>query len=149
MMGFLDPRIWLMVAGLAVAGYGLGRWHQYQHDSAAHAKATLEALEKAEAEYQVKLKIVEGQVDEQRKRVEAAQRSATNARGELGKLRDIIARAQESAASAPGTDDSAATASELLGECSERYQALGEEAGRLANQVIGLQQYVRQVCVSQ
>ena len=41
----------------------------------------------------------------------------------------------------PAVDDSPASAEQLLGECGQRYAELAAEAARLANQVIGLQQY--------
>lgn len=41
----------------------------------------------------------------------------------------------------PAVDDSAASAEQLLGECGQKYTELAAEAARLANQVIGLQQY--------
>lgn len=58
-------------------------------------------------------------------------------------------RAGEPGAGA-GTDaiglvDAAATARELLGACAVRYRDVGQEADRLASQVMGLQAYAR-VC---
>lgn len=43
--------------------------------------------------------------------------------------------------SGPAVDDSPARAEQLLGECGQQYAAVAAEAARLANQVIGLQQY--------
>ena len=45
------------------------------------------------------------------------------------------------ARSSAAADDSPASAEQLLGECGQRYAELAAEAARLANQVIGLQQY--------
>ena len=49
------------------------------------------------------------------------------------------------ACAAPGSD-AAATARELLGESSGAYQELAAEADQLRDQVIGLQQFARDVC---
>jgi RNA 3'-terminal phosphate cyclase len=108
----------------------------------------LKAIEKAEADYQAKIKEVEGIADANRKRAQAAERSAAGARTELDGLRNVIARAAESAASTPGGDDPS-PAAELLGQCATRYSAVAAEADRLANQVASLQEYVSRVCVSQ
>lgn len=70
---------------------------------------------------------------------------------ELGRLQHALANAAprscgvptpgSNSRSGPATDDSAASAEQLFGECSQRYASVAAEAARLANQVIGLQQY--------
>jgi hypothetical protein len=78
------------------------------------------------------------------------ERALSNNRRELDRLRAAIATAtvarRESAPAASGADrgddDAATVAAELLGECSGTLVTLGAEAGRLAAQVISLQDYV-------
>jgi hypothetical protein len=57
-----------------------------------------------------------------------------------------LSGASPDAGAGPGADGPAAIARELLGRCASRYAAVAGDAGGLASQVIGLQQYVRQVC---
>jgi RNA 3'-terminal phosphate cyclase len=109
----------------------------------------LKAIEKAEADYQAKIKEVEGIADANRKRAQAAERSAAGARTELDGLRNVIARAKENAVATTGADGPAAATADVFGACSTEYQRVEEEAGKLAAQVIGLQEYVSRVCVSQ
>lgn len=79
-----------------------------------------------------------------RRRADAAERTADG-------LRDTIAqrdaesrdrRAQGTCAAAEREADDAATARGLLGACAGRYTELAAEAGRLADQVIGLQDHI-------
>lgn len=74
------------------------------------------------------------------------------ARTELGRLRDRLSRpgpAASCADAAPGpVPDVSAPYRELLSTCAGRYEDVAGDAGRLADQVIGLQGYVRAACLA-
>lgn len=75
--------------------------------------------------------------------VDARNRSLLNTIAALNARDRELSRARADASAGPVADGAAATARELLGQCSSRYAAVAAEAGRLASQVIGLQQYAR------
>lgn len=64
-----------------------------------------------------------------------------------GRVREL-SRATAHAGAAAVVDDPAVIARELLGQCSSRYAAVAADAGRLASQVMGLQQYAG-LCLAQ
>ena len=121
----------LACAGLMVHAYGRSRYNagaasvQTKWDAAAlmwqaenrkQEQDYAQAIEKAVAERDAKLKTV--------------QADATAARAAAGSLRNQLAADRRSiAAHSPSSVlDYATTASELLGECTEEYQSLGEKA---------------------
>lgn len=116
----------------------------------AHA-VSLQKAEKtarqAERDMQTQVERIANEAD--RKQANQAARAAAAERT-AGKLRDEIARLN--ARAAPAGSEAAAyageasVARELLGSCSERYRAMAQEADRIRDQVIGLQDYVKSVC---
>ncbi len=113
-----------------------------------------EALAKRTEEYRKREhELIQGKHDAEvryeqiRKRTRAAD---AGMRDELGRLRDELAAASlpgPSADSAASTSvDGAAIGRELFGDCAARYSRLAEETGRLRDQVIGLQDYVKSTC---
>lgn len=100
------------------------------------------AKEKAEKQY----------VDEKRK----AAKSAASASAELDRLRDALATAptdsgKENHCACTGTRVDVATGleRELLGHCATSLVQLAAEADRLETVVVGLQRYVKDVCLAQ
>ena len=82
--------------------------------------------------------------DLKRDRVQIA--AGLAARTELGRLRNRLSRpsapaAGASTATGPGADDTAALRA-VLGACAGRYEEVAGDAGRLANQVTGLQGFI-------
>lgn len=72
-----------------------------------------------------------------------SQLAANSLRDEIQRLN---ARAAPGDATAAGYAGEAAAARELLGACSSEYRAVAEGADSLRDQVIGLQDWVSQVC---
>ena len=94
-----------------------------------------------------KQKAEEAYVEQKRK----AAAAAASAQSELGRLRDALAqRGQTPAdpASSPGVDDRAGLEQELLGQCASALVSMAAEADRLEAIVIGLQGYVKGVCLA-
>lgn len=143
----------VVLAGTHWKAYTVGR----DLAAAAHAKQIrdqAEALAKRTAEYRDREQALiqekhnaEVRYEQIRKRTRAAD---AGMRDELGRLRDELAAASlpgSSADPAAGTSvDGATVGRELFGDCAARYAGLAEEAGRLRDQVIGLQDYVGSVC---
>jgi hypothetical protein len=78
----------------------------------------------------------------------AAEHAARLGRAESDSLRDELHARDRANATASGiADEAAAVAVEFLGECRERRTTLAREAGELAAQVAGLQDYVNRVCL--
>lgn len=102
-------------------------------------RALLEAKQKAEVKY------------EQAKRQAAS--AATNAVSELDRLRNELAASN---AGQPTQDPTAGTRavsrpgleSELLGHCAQALTGMASEADRLEALVVGLQAYVKNVCLA-
>lgn len=114
----------------------------------------IERLEKKTAEYRSREQALvqekynaEVRYEQIRKRTRAADAGMHD---ELGRLRDELTAtnlpgsAADSSAGA-GTDGTTIER-ELFGDCAARYAGLAEEAGRIRDQVIGLQEYVAGVC---
>ena len=134
MISILDPRAWIAAVALCAAALGIGYWRgnvagrasvQAKWDAAAlmwqaenrkQEQVYAQAIEKAIAERDAKLKTI--------------QSDAAAARAAVGSMRDQLTEARRSlAAHSPTTViDYATTASELLGECTAEYQSLGEKA---------------------
>jgi len=80
----------------------------------------------------------------------STQRAVAGAQSELGRLRDTLAQRQREATSdattEPGTHAAATTERQLFGQCAETLAGVAQQADQLADQVSGLQSYVRHVC---
>ena len=77
-------------------------------------------------------------------RAVAAEHTADGLRGTIARLdtESRARRAEGTCAAAEREADDAATARGLLGACAGRYTELAAEAGRLADQVMGLQDHI-------
>ena len=94
-----------------------------------------------------KQKAEEAYVQEKRK----AAAAAAGAQSELGRLRNALtSRSQPSAdpAAGPGTDDRTGLEQELLGQCASALVSMAAEADRLETVIVGLQGYVKNVCLA-
>lgn len=95
-----------------------------------------------------KHKAEEAYVNEKRK----AARAAAGAESELDRLRDAIAERGDSpdpgSCTQPRADGGARLELELLGQCAGALTQLGQEADRLETIIVGLQGYVKNVCLS-
>lgn len=134
MISILDPRAWIAAVALCVASVGIGYWRgnvagrasvQAKWDAAAlmwqaenrkQEQVYAQAIEKAIAERDAKLKTI--------------QSDAAAARAAAGSMRDQLTEARRSlAAHSPATVlDYATTATDVLEECTAEYQSLGEKA---------------------
>jgi hypothetical protein len=156
----LSPRLWIALALIVVLGLshrmayraGAGAVQtQWDKDRARHLAQALEA-ERAARQREQQLvaerkKLEDRYVDEKRK----AAAAAAGARTELDRLRDELAAprrpASEDPAPAARVDDRAGPERELLGHCATALVGMAQEADRLETVVVGLQQYVKQVCL--
>ena len=129
---------------------------QWQQEKTQLAQAALEAEQiarKKEQELVVAKEKAEKQyVEEKRK----AAKSAASASAELDRLRDTLATAptnsgEESHCACTGTRVDVATGleRELLGHCAASLVQLAAEADRLETVIVGLQSYVKDVCLAQ
>lgn len=134
MISILDPRAWIAAVALCAACVGIGYWRgnvsgrasvqaawdaaalMWQAENRKQEQDYAQAIEKAVAERDAKLKTV--------------QADATAARAAAGSMRDQLTEARRGLAahSSAAVLDYATTASELLGECTAEYQSLGEKA---------------------
>ena len=129
---------------------------QWQQEKLQLAQAALEAEQVARKKEQelvvAKEKAEKQYVEEKRK----AARAAASASAELDRLRDALATApadsgEESHCACTGTGVNVATGleRELLGHCAASLVQLAAEADRLETVVVGLQSYVKDVCLAQ
>lgn len=165
-MSWIDPRQWVLVFLFCAASViGVNFWkerlieqgdHQgYQRATAEQTNRSLresEARRKKEAELQAAKQKAEEQYEAEKRRRIA---SSAAAQSELGRLRSVLeARAAERGAgdaptkSQPGADG-ATGVEELFGRCATRVVDLAGVADQLSAQVIGLQLYVTNVCLTQ
>lgn len=130
-----------------------GRWQAAQIEA---QRAAIEAEQRERAKEQAKIKAAQEAVNATRKQAQRDRAAADAARSELGRLRDELA-ARDAAASggAAGGDsgpgcvvDAGATERELLRACAAEYQALAADADGVRARLLGLQEWVRGVCVS-
>lgn len=108
---------------------------------------TEQALQKQQQLQIEKQKSDERYADEKRKAAVAV----NAAKSELDRLRDALAnRGEESASSCtvPGTNGRAGLEQELLGQCATTLVAMAAEADRLEAIIVGLQSYVKNVCLA-
>lgn len=144
------------IAAAALAA--LGTWQvqgwRYTSQIAQIQKVHAEQLQKAEQaarDREQALSVFRKQAEEkyvQEKNRAAA--AASRARTELDGLRDAIYRStpvSQDPAAACRTDDTA-TQRELFGQCASALVGMAAEADRLAANVVGLQGYVRGVCLA-
>jgi len=160
MLYLLNPRVWIALA-MAIL---LSITHFYAFRSGKSVvraewdkeKAVqLETALKQESEFRVKeQQLVKAKQESEVKYVELKkryERSAAGAQSELGQLRDKLspsgASASASAASGARVNAGAGLERELLGHCATALVGMAAEADRLEALVVGLQGYVRGVCM--
>ena len=134
MISILDPRAWIAAVALCVASVGIGYWRgnvagrasvqakwdaadlMWQAENRKQEQVYAQAIEKAIAERDAKLK--------------AIQSDATAARAAAGSLRDQLTEARRGLAahSPAAVIDYANAATDVLEECTAEYQSLGEKA---------------------
>lgn len=163
MFYLLSPKLWIAVAAIVAAivsntvAYRAGKatvraqWNE--------EKVTqLEAARQQEAAFRAReQQLIAAKQESETKYVELKkrfERSAAGAQSELGKLRDELASrgnqpAAQGAASCAGADGRAGLERELLGHCAAALVGVAQEADRLEAIVVGLQGYVRGVCLKQ
>lgn len=128
--------------GAAIAGSGAWRVQTWRH-----AQIELERVEHQAEVERMRRQANQGVSERAHKQRTALAAALLAAGAESGRLRDELAWHTQRAAAGPGADGAAALALELFGECRERRQALAREAGGLAAQVAGLQDYAQRVCL--
>ena len=149
-----------LVASIVISG-GLGYWAGHGKGVAAlqarwdaERVSQYQAIEKARQEAAEARQRADADLAKQKESYDAERRrqaDASVATGrELQRLRDALAtsalghRERASAqGSGPRTDGAAAAAGELLAACGQALAGMGDDARRLAAQVIGLQGYAR------
>lgn len=145
----------LTFAGVVLLVLAATHWKAYHSGmTSAEAKAARQALvaEQVAREREQQLVLARQKVEEryaQEKRV--LQRSAAGAQSELDRLRDELAGGRQAGSdpTAPGrADGSASLERELLSSCAGALVQLAAEADGLAARLIGLQGYVREVCLA-
>lgn len=160
MFALLSPRLWLALA-LAVAlaashgfAYRAGKasvradWDRDIAQRTAQAlKAEQDARAKESALVAARQK-VEVQYAQQKKRDAAA---IAGAQSELDGLRNALAardsQAGPDSTATPGTDGAPRLERQLLGQCATALTQLAETADGLETRIVGLQGYVRDVCL--
>ena len=164
----------LAVAGLLVAAWGWHAWDKDQAERAAYAAGqadtqqrwdqerieqqalALLAEQRARAEEQAKVKAAQEAMNAHRKQAAQARADAAAAGDALRELRDALAARDAAARGGEAGADTAAgpcvdvgaTERELLRSCAAEYQALAADADGVRARLLGLQEWVRGVCVS-
>lgn len=162
MMAMLSLRFWIAVAlviALAVSHFFAYRGGKaavradWDRDIAQRAQIALEAEQAARQREQLlieeKQKAEVLYVQEKRK----AATAALDAQSHLGRLRDELYSLgnapRKCSATSSRIDAGAGLERELLGQCASTLTAVAAEADRLEALVVGLQQYVKNVCLNQ
>lgn len=149
---------WAIWIGAALVVGSIVTWHFVKVDGAKRAgRAEIQAkwdayeVERASTAARDALRRTEaniGVTDAHNKRVAKIAAGAADARSELVRLLDTLsAHRPEPAAPGAGADEGP-TAADLLGQCSSRYADVAAVADGAITQVIGLQAYVTDVCLS-
>lgn len=162
MFALLNPRVWITLALCAVlafshfTAYRFGKGVVRAEWDKDIAKRTALALQAEQAARQREQELVAAkQVSEERyvEEVQKAESFAAGARSELGRLRNAIAArnraSTQSTAACPAADAGARSERDLLGTCAETLVGVAADADQLGAKVIGLQQYVSNVCLRQ
>jgi hypothetical protein len=115
----------------------------------AESNAADEALKKLQTLQAEKQKVEQLYVQEKRKAAVAA----SSAQRELDRLRDTIASgdtttSDNGSSTIPRTDGRARLEQELLGQCAATLVAMAAEADRLETVIVGLQSYVKNICLA-
>jgi hypothetical protein len=146
----------VVLAGTSWRAYVAGQEDvrvQWDQDKAERIALALQAEQRArtrEQELVAARQQAEDQYVQLKKRAAAA---AAGAQSELGRLRDELARPDGDpsggdSGAAQRADGGARLERELLGQCAEALVGMAAEADRLEAVVVGLQGYVKQVCMA-
>lgn len=162
MLYLLNPRMWIgaaiigLLAVTHMVAYRTGKVHvQAKWDK--EKVVQLEAARKQEADFRAKeQKLIAAKQESEARYVELKKRfgrDAAAAGSELGRLRDALSAANEREATSNSAACSRANGGarlerELLGSCAAALTTMAAEADRLEAVVVGLQSYVRSVCLS-
>ena len=158
-LSWLNPGRWLLyLALLAALGVGIYRLDQsrqqlgYDKAQAEYTSAALKAEQAARAKEQELLTARTKVEAIYAKHKKAAAADAGAAADELDRLRIALANAPAvnpgASASAPaGTDAGTNVVNQLFGACAQTLVGLAREADGLEARLVGLQQYVSQVCL--
>jgi hypothetical protein len=146
------------IASAALAAWGAWAVQDWRYDAKlaqmnqAYAKGLQEASEAARRrEHELlaaRQKTEERYDQEKRKAAVAASRSRAELDGLRNELYAIPAPSAKDPNPAPRADGRATLERELLGNCATTLVGMAAEADRLAAVVVGLQTYVKNVCVS-
>lgn len=152
---WVKPAIYAIFLAVLFGGFTMFVSHERSIGAAAKAAAMQKSYDQgvAKAAADAKTLFMAQQSAADKAHVQDVQRSEVQAqavsvsRAELARLRLRLASASPAASSptdptGPSTD-ATAVAYRLLSECSGRYEEVAGDAGRYANQVIGLQGFVR------
>ena len=125
----------------------MSQWQQEKTQAALEAEQI--ARKKEQELTAAKDKAEKQYVEEKRK----ASKSAASASAELDRLRDQLSVASINNNHCPctesGTNGSTGLERELLGHCAASLVQLAAEADRLETVIVGLQSYVKDVCLAQ
>lgn len=162
MIALLSPRVWIAI-GLAIIlatshffAYRGGRAAvraEWDRDIAQRTQLAIKAEQAARQREQLlveeKQKAEVRYVQEKRK----AAIAASDAQFDLGRLRDELYSLGSAPRKCPAPstriDAGAGLERELLGQCATALTAMAAEADRMEALVVGLQQYVKNVCINQ
>lgn len=128
--------------------YHIGRQMQLSEFNAAVAAATERARQREQALVAAKQE-VEVKYEQLKKR---AASTASGASAELGRLRDDLAAPRGSDQTAPacaGANAAARADRDVLAACATSLVQLAAEADSLSARLVGLQGYVKEVCLKQ
>lgn len=163
MIWLLSPKIWIAItlaAALGVSHLGAYRagtksiraqWDKDIATRVAFALQAEQAARKTERELVVGRNQLEVKYVEQKRKDSAA---AAVTLSELDRLRDELANhpglsACPDTAASPRAYAGYRVERELLGNCAQALTNLAQQADELENLVVGLQNYVRQMCLKQ
>lgn len=160
MLYLLNPRVWLAAALIVLLGvthfsaYRTGRAAVMAAWEKEKAELTANLLKAEQAARQVEQKLVKARQQAEVRYAEEKRKAdvaAVGAKSELDRLRDTLADAGRATCADPSAAARVASGtrleSELLGHCATTLTDLAAEADRLEALVVGLQQYVKNVCV--
>lgn len=161
MLYLLNPKVWIAVvvlvflAGTHVGAYRSGRAAIQTKWDLQVAKQKEEALKAEQAARSKEQALVAAKDQAEKRYAELKKQTAVavaGAKSELDGLRNELAAAgsaaSQDASACPRTASRAGLESELLGHCAKTLVGLAEEADRLEALVVGLQGYVKNVCLA-
>lgn len=164
MFYLLNPKIWIAAILVAVISfthytvYKVGRgsvqakWDKEKAELLDKAvKAEQEARKKEQSLVIARQNVEKKYVDEKRK----AEAAIVAAKSDLDRLRDELSKPSTGSCTAPSDPSTtsriasgAGLERELLGACAKALTDLAAEADRLETIIVGLQQYVKNICLA-